>query len=96
VLLTLRILGLLGAVRTLRTMSNMWSTAITRPLSCLTRALSCLSNLGLLTLVVSSYFDLLITLLICIDVVGVPIVSPQDSEGEMGDPDAMMVDDAGE
>jgi hypothetical protein len=38
----------------------------------------------------------LITLLICIDLVDAPIASPQISEGEMGDVNAMMVDDAGE
>ena len=60
---------------------------MTGPLSCLTthlRILSLLGNLGLLTLMVSSYFNLLITLLICIDIDDALTAPPQDSEGEMG------------
>jgi hypothetical protein len=48
-----------------------------------------LGNMGLLTQMASSYFNLLMTLLISI----ASPESPQDSEGEMGDVDAMMVDD---
>jgi hypothetical protein len=45
-----------------------------------------LGNMGLLTQMVSSYFNLLITLLICIDIDDAHLASPQGSDGEMGDP----------
>ena len=60
---------------------------MTGPLSCLTthlRILSLMGNLGLLTLMVSSYFNILMTLLICIDLDDAPHASQQDSDGEMG------------
>jgi hypothetical protein len=43
-----------------------------------------LGNMGLFTQKVSSYFNLLITLLICIDIDDALTAPPQDSEGEMG------------
>jgi hypothetical protein len=57
-----------------------------------------LGNMSLLNQMVSSYFNLLITLLIYIDLDDAPLASPHDSDasGEMGDYDAMMVDDTGE
>ena len=55
-----------------------------------------LGNMGLLTQKVSSYFNILMTLLICIDLDDAPLASPHDSDGETGDFDAMMVDDMGE
>jgi hypothetical protein len=70
----------------------MCRTVIRGLLSCLTphlKTLNLLGNLGLLTLLVSSYFNLLMTLLICIDLDDVPIASPespQDSDSEMGGP----------
>ena len=55
-----------------------------------------LSNMGLLTQMASSYFNLLMTLLIYLNLDDALIAPSQDSEGERDDADAMVVDNTGE